>query len=662
MSAHLILASAAVTALSGIGALALRAWPAAAQRLATALLVGGAALGLAGAASALGGAPASWSAVWPTPGASLSIRVDALSALFLLPVLAIPALGSVYGLGYWRQAERGARSIRLQLLFGLVTAAMTLVCVAANAILFLAAWEVMALAGFLLVLTEHEKPEAQRAAFVYLASAHVGNLALFALFALLGRMAGSFEFAAMAGLDGGTRGAAWAFGLALVGFGLKAGLVPLHFWLPGAHAAAPSHVSALMSGVLLKTGVYGILRVTGLFDGIPQAWGAILLAAGAASAVLGVGFALAQHDLKRLLAYHSVENVGIIAMGAGLALLGRTYGQPALVALGLGGAVLHVVNHATFKGLLFLGAGAVHHATGTRELDHLGGLSKAMPVTAALFLVGATAISGLPPLNGFASEWLVYMGALQAVFAPVRSPFQLALVAVPALALVGGLAAACFAKVVGTVFLGHPRSVHAAHAHEPPASMLAPMAILAVACAAIGLHPGAWLPALARAAAGWSRMAPEAIAAGGAGAMASAARIGLVAALLLLAVGALLLWRRARLRAPQPLAPTWGCGYARPTPRMQYTGSSFADGLVLRFGWVFFPRTRIVLPSGPFPRRASFDSSVPDTVLDVVIVPASGRVTRWAERVRGYFIGRVQFQALLVVLGLLTLLGWYATW
>jgi formate hydrogenlyase subunit 3/multisubunit Na+/H+ antiporter MnhD subunit len=662
MSALLILASVVVTSLSGGAAIALRSRPRTGQRLATALLVGGAILGIAGAIGALAGEPLEWASGWGTPGGSLSIRVDALSALFLFPILALPALGSVYGLGYWPQAERKGQSVRLQLYYGLVTGAMALVCVSANAILFLAAWEVMALAGFLLVLTEHEKPDTQRAAFVYLASAHVGNLALFALFALLGRLAGSFEFAAMAGLPGGTKEAAWVFALALGGFGLKAGLVPLHFWLPGAHAAAPSHVSALMSGVLLKTGIYGILRVTGFFDAPPPVWGAVLVGAGAVSAVLGVGFALAQHDLKRLLAYHSVENIGIIAMGMGLALLGRTYGDPGLTIAGFAGAVLHVVNHATFKGLLFLGAGAVQHATGTREIDHLGGLSRAMPVTAALFLVGATAISGLPPLNGFASEFLVYAGALNAAMAPTGSPLQFALVAVPSLALVGGLAAACFAKVFGTVFLGQARSDHAGHAHEPPASMLAPMAILAAVCVGIGVAPVALLPALSSAAARWARLSPELARELTAGAVHQVTRISLVAAALLLLVGALLLWRRARLRGPQPVAPTWGCGFARPTPRMQYTGSSFADALVLRFGWVFFPKTRVVVPTGPFPKRAAFDSHVPDTVLDVVIVPTSGRGASAAERIRAWFIGRVQFQALLVVLGLITLLGWWATW
>jgi formate hydrogenlyase subunit 3/multisubunit Na+/H+ antiporter MnhD subunit len=662
MSLALIIAASLLAASSGGLAVAARRRPALAQRLCTGALVLAAAVGIAGALLALAGHGAAWTAAWPTPRASLSMRVDALSGLFLLPVLGLPALGSIYGLGYWPQAERGAQSIRLQLYFGLVTGAMTLVCVAANAILFLAAWEVMALAGFLLVFTEHERPEVQRAAFVYLASAHAGNLALFALFALLGRVAGSFEFAAMAGLDGGTAPARWIFGLALFGFGLKAGLVPLHFWLPGAHAAAPSHVSALMSGVLLKTGVYGILRVTGFFEAPPASWGAWLLVAGAASAVLGVAFALAQHDVKRLLAYHSVENIGIIAMGVGLALLGRAAGSPALVVLGFSGAVLHVVNHATFKGLLFLGAGAVHHATGTRELDHLGGLGRAMPATAALFLVGAVAISGLPPLNGFASEWLVFLASFQAVLGRGEGAAPIAGLAAPALALVGGLAAACFAKVFGTVFLGHARSPHAEHAHEPSASMLVPMAALALACAVIGLVPAIWLPPLTRAAGEWSSLPAEALAGPAAAAAHAAWRVSLIAAALLALVGALVLWRRWRLaiHGPVPTAPTWGCGFARPTARMQYTGSSFAEQLVLRFGWVFFPHTRVEPPTGVFPRRARFDSHMPDTVLDLAIVPALGSGVRLADRLRAHFGGRVQSKVTLVLLGLLGLLAWLA--
>jgi formate hydrogenlyase subunit 3/multisubunit Na+/H+ antiporter MnhD subunit len=660
MSLFLIIAASCLAAASGWWALALRRRPALAQRFATGTLGLGALLGLVGAVLALSGREAAWSAPWPTLHATLSLRVDALSAFFLLPVLGLPALASLYGLGYWPQVRHGARSIRLQIYFGLVTGAMALVCVAANAVLFLVAWEVMALAGFLLVFTEHEKPEVQRAAFVYLASAHAGNLALFALFALLGRLAGSFEFAAMAGLDGGGPLAGWIFGLALFGFGLKAGLVPFHFWLPGAHAAAPGHVSAILSGVLLKTGIYGLLRITGLFEAVPPAWGGILLAAGAASAILGVAFALAQHDVKRLLAYHSVENLGIIAMGLGLALLGRSSGNPALVVLGFAGAVLHVVNHALFKGLLFLGAGAVHHATGTRELDRLGGLVRTMPITAALFLAGAAAISGLPPLNGFASEWLVFLAAFQAVLTPGPGVGPLAGLAAPALALVGGLAAACFAKVFGTIFLGHARSPDAGRGHEASPAMLAPMAALAAACLGIGLFPAAWLPGLSRAAADWSRLPLAALAPPAEAAGRSAWQVSLVAGLLMLLVALLAAWRRRRLGSTQPVAPTWGCGFPAPTARMQYTGSSFAEQLVVRFGWFFFPRIQVEPPAGLFPRRASFGSHVPDTVLDLAILPALASGVRATDRLRAQFGGRVQSKVLLLLLGVLGLLAWLA--
>jgi NADH:ubiquinone oxidoreductase subunit 5 (subunit L)/multisubunit Na+/H+ antiporter MnhA subunit len=416
-----------------------------------------------------------------------------------------------------------------------------------------------------------------------------------------------------------------------------------------------------MSGVLLKTGVYGLLRVTGMFAAPPLGWGLSLVAVGAVSAVLGVAFALAQHDLKRLLAYHSVENVGIITMGVGLGLVGRTVGEPALVLLGFGGAALHVVNHALFKALLFLGAGAVHHATGSRELDRLGGLARAMPRTAALFLLGAVAISGLPPLNGFVSEWLVYLGALRTL--PLAGAASGAVLIAPVLALVGGLAAACFAKVQGTVFLGSARSPDATRAHEAPALMLGPMAALAACCAAIGLLPGLVLPPLQRAASAWSRLSPAALAEPARQAAISAGAVTVGAAVLLAAAVALHAWRNRRLAARTVgEAETWGCGYSRPTARMQYTASSFAEMLTLRFGWAFFPRARVDPPRGPFPRAASFHSHVPDTVLDVALIPALGRASAAAERARRVYRGEVHWQTALVALALLALLAWRFIW
>jgi NADH:ubiquinone oxidoreductase subunit 5 (subunit L)/multisubunit Na+/H+ antiporter MnhA subunit len=356
-----------------------------------------------------------------------------------------------------------------------------------------------------------------------------------------------------------------------------------------------------------------------------------------------------------------VENIGIIAMGMGLALLGRARGDAALTFLGFAAAVLHTVNHATFKGLLFLGAGAVIHATGTRDLDHLGGLSRAMPRTAALFLVGAAAICGLPPLNGFASEWLVYLASLRTVFDLGSSPHpHFAVLAAPVLALVGGLAAACFVKVFGTVFLGHPRSQLAEHGHEAPAPMLAPMLVLAIVCAVIGILPAALLPGLARAAAQWSGLPLDAVSASAASAGTSAARVSAVAVALVAIALAVALLRRRLLRGPQPEAETWGCGYARPTARMQYTGSSIAGTLVGSFRWAFFPHARVLRPRGVFPHRSMYRASVPDTALERGIVPALSWIARLAGRARGRILGAVQFQALLLVSGLVGLLLWLA--
>jgi formate hydrogenlyase subunit 3/multisubunit Na+/H+ antiporter MnhD subunit len=666
VTAALVLAIA-LPAASGLAALLLRARPAAAQRLACALLCAGASAGLAASAAALAGGT--------IDAPALALRLDGLAATFLAAISIVAAAGAVYGLAYHPQAAHGARAIRLQLFYGLAVAGMALLVAASNAIVFLVGWEVMALSNFFLVLTDDEKPEVQRSAFLYLAATHVGTLALFAVFALLRQAGGSFDFAAWQGLSASGAFGTRVFALALLGFGLKAGVVPLHFWLPPAHAAAPSHVSALMSGVVVKTGLYGILRVTGLLDAPPAAWGTVLLVAGGASAVLGVAFALAQHDLKRLLAYHTVENVGIIALGAGLALLGRARGLPALVFLGFAGAALHVVNHALFKGLLFLGAGAVQHATGTRELDRLGGLAKPMRATALLFVVGAAAIAGLPPLNGFVSEWLVTLGFLHGLGRPRGDVLEFVALGAPVLAFVGGLAAACFAKVFGVAFLGAPRTPSARAAHEVPLSMRAPMAVLAAACAAIGLAPALLVAPLRDAAAAWARMDPALLAEPAAQAAAGATRVSLVAAAVALVALVVVAARRRLLaraaaaatppstRTPTPAAvETWGCGFAAPTARMQYTGSSFAALLLARFSWAIRPRGVTPRVEGPFPGAAALHTAVPDPVLDLGLLPAARGWAWLATRARWLYLRRVQFQMLLVVVTLVAFIAWGFVW
>ena len=663
MTEGLAIGALALSAASGLPGLLLWRRPVLGQALSCAALCAAAALGAAASGVVLAGAGGfATHYPWHEPYGSLSLRLDSLGAFFLLPAVVLPALAAIYGLSYWPQARLGWKAVRLQIFLGVATGAMALVVLADNALLFLIGWEVVAVAAFFLVRSEDEHPEALRAAWIYLAAAHLGTFALLASFAWVGSACGSFDFAAWRGLP--AAGGGILFALLLVGFGSKAGLVPLHFWLPGAHAAAPSHVSAVLSGVLLKTGIYGILRASGFFEAPPASWGMALLALGALSGVLGVGLALAQHDLKRLLAYHSVENIGIIAMGAGIALVGRSRGDAALVVLGFSGAVLHVVNHALFKSLLFLGAGAVHRATGTRDIERLGGLARAMPATAFLFLVGAAAISGLPPLNGFVSEWLVALGSLAGLGLPRGDRASYLVLGAPALAFIGGLAAACFAKVQGTVFLGHPRSSEASGAREAARAMLLPMAALALACAAVGLFPGLWLPALARAAAEWSGLPlADALAAGSAAARA-ARGVALVAWALLAAALALALLRRQLGRRAAPVAPveTWGCGYAAPTARMEYSGSSFAQILVEGFRRALLARAELEEPRGLFPRSARFATEVPDLVLDRAILPAvrGGEVV--AARVRGLFSGRIHLYAVLVLVALVALLGWRFLW
>ncbi len=557
---------------------------------------------------------------WPVPGGALALRIDGLAVVFLFPALLLTAAGSIYSVGYWPLQEKPGSSAWLRSFYPFLSGGIIMVLVADNAVLFLMAWEIMALAGFFLVLTERHDEETMQAGFIYLAATHTGTLALCGMFALLMKMgAGNLLFPGAASLAAASPQAAAVFLLALVGFGLKAGIIPLHIWLPRAHAAAPSHVSALMSGVMIKMGIYGIMRTTGFFNAIPAWWGWTVLSLALVSALFGVVFAIAQHDLKRLLAYHSVENIGIILLGFGCALLGRSYAAPAMVALGLAGSLLHVINHGLFKALLFLSAGSVIHVTGTRLLTRYGGLLRAMPLTGLFFLGGSVAICGLPPLNGFVSEWLVYLGLFHVSQHGAVPP--LALLAVPGLALTGGLALLCFAKVFGLSFLGAPRAGQPA-GHEAPLSMLLPMAILLAACLWIGLVPASFFPLLASGISAWQGGAPASHAAI-LGILAPAGNISLIALLLLLFVagGFLFLYLCLRKRQPVPVVPTWGCGYAQPLPRAQYTGPSFAQLIVDFFGWVLKTRTHRQNKAGLFPQQQSYGTHTPDAVLDLLLLP-----------------------------------------
>ncbi len=622
-------------------------------------------LAVAGSVLGLGGVIVFWATGlsqeirwdWPIPGAEWHVGIDGLSAFFLAPIFLVSMLGNIYGLDYWKQAEHPQNGTKLRFFYGVVTASMALLVLARNSLLFLFGWEIMALSAFFLVTTEDHDKEVVATGWLYLVATHVATLSLFALFALLHRLNDSFALVRVPenSLTSGT--ALAIFLLALVGFGLKAGVMPLHIWLPSSHALAPSHVSAIMSGVIIKMGIYGLVRILSLLPQPPWQWGATLLGFGALSGVLGVAFAIGQHDLKRLLAYHSIENIGIIVMGIGLALVGKSLDRVEWIVLGLGGGLLHVWNHALFKALLFLSAGSVIRAVHTRELDRLGGLAKRMPWTALSFLVGAVAICGLPPLNGFVSEWLIYLGLFSALGLDGGPSFLGAVLAAPALALIGGLAAACFVKVYGVVFLGTARSEHAEGAQESGQRMLGPMGVLAACCLLIGLAPLLVAPILDQAIVAW---APELR--GIAPALATLAPLGWISVMGLLlvaslAIGAWMLMRRLRgseVRA----AVTWGCAYVAPTPRMQYTASSFAQMLVGLFAWALRPRTRRPKELSLFPKPAHFHSEVPETVLDEAILPSLRFGAGALAWFRVLHQGNIQTYLLYLFLTLLALLLW----
>lgn len=653
-----LLAALAVWFIGGILALAFSRRERLVSFLGPATVVIGCVLAAMEAAKFLGGGIATFHGPWPVPLGSFRLGLDPLSAIFVVPIALVCSLAAIYGGSYLRH-DSGQKNLGAAWCFYLLlTASMVLVVTARNAMLFLFAWEAMTLASFFLVMFDDEQEQVQRAGWTYLVASHLGAAFLFAMFVLLGRK-GSFDFNQFAATPGN---ADLLFLLAIVGFGTKAGLVPLHVWLPEAHPAAPSHVSAVMSGVMIKMGIYGLLRTLTILGPPPAWWGWLLVVAGASSGILGVLFALAQHDLKRLLAYHSVENIGIIALGLGVGLLGVSYRQAAMATLGFAGGILHVLNHALFKSLLFLGAGAVAHVAGTRDIDRLGGLLKSMPVTGATFLVGAAAISGLPPLNGFVSELLVYVGAFGGLTGDAATlPVAVgSLVVIGSLALIGGLAAACFTKAFGAVFLGEARTEPAHKPHDPDVFQRGPLVVLAAACVLIGAAAPLAPQFLAPTVATLLKNAPPAAAAEALAVGQTALTAVCCGSAALVVIVGLLVWLRWRLLAGREVgkAGTWDCGYAAPSARMQYTASSFAQPLVNVFRVFLGTKTRVHFPNVLFPDHADFHSDTPDLFRDRLFAPLFAAF-RWAAyRLRGLQQGRIQLYVLYIAIALVVLLIW----
>lgn len=608
-------------------------------------------LGFLGAAKSLAsGEVVELSWAWTVPYGSLHLRLDPLAAWFLSLLFALVFATVIYGRAYWKDLPSGKLSAAWGFFCCLVLG-MAVVLLAANAVLFLVSWEAMSLAAFFLVTLDSSET-GFRAGWIYLVASHASVAFLLAFFLLLSGDSNVADFANLAAPNAAARHA--AFALALLGFGLKAGLVPLHLWLPEAHPEAPSHVSSLMSGAMIKMGLYGILRTASLLGPPPSWWAWLILGAGAFSAVYGILHACGQRDLKRSFAYSSIENIGLMAMGVGLFSLGWLRESHALCLLGLVAALFHAASHGVAKGLMFMVAGTVAHHAGTRDLDRLGGLARSMPWTAGAAALGTLAMAGLPPMSGFVGEFLLLLGALEAASLPA-----LRVVAPVVLAVVGfaaALAAVTFLRAFALAFAGEPR--HAAPSHGermgglafPPLllaglgvalSLGAPWLVLPLSSVARSLlGDGPWLPRLAveaGLAASWLRWL--------------AASCG---AFLLLAIGASFALRRM-LASRRTAAPTWDCGFLGANPRMQYTASSFTLPILRLFPQLFPLKERFQPPAGLFPKKARYAFTVADAVGDRLLPRLSG-----LPRVLGIFrlgpSGEVHLSVLFVALGLALLL------
>ena len=617
-----------------------------AHGLAGAAGIAGMCLGIAGL---LASKPFTTSVPSTLPLLTFAVRLDPLASFFLLTISLVSLAASIYALGYVTEFYGRVSISLLGSLFNGFLLSMTLVVIADDGFFFLIVWELMSLFSYFLVVTEHEKSHVRYAGLFYLIMTHVGTAFILLTFLLFFQGSGSFSFDAFRQPDqplpDGMR--TMAFLLALIGFGTKAGIVPLHVWLPYAHPAAPSHVSALMSGVMIKTAIYALVRVYFDFLGgqFPWWWGFVVLTIGAVSALLGVMYALMEHDLKSLLAYHSVENIGIILLGIGAGMIFHSYGLEELAALGLIAGLYHTINHAVFKALLFLGAGSLLYATHTGNMEEYGGLLRRMPWTGAFFLIGAVSIAALPPSNGFVSEWLVF----QSLFLSYEMPSLLMKLMLPIaaamLALTGVLALTCFAKAFGISFLALPRSSHAKRAEEVPWPMRIAMGVLAATCIALGLAPMLFVPMMDRvtasmigtsiagkmvALAGWA-LAPVNVEFSSL----SSPVLGLVlaaTAALGLAVVALFGGTRANR-----YGKTWACGLNL-TPRMEYSATGFVQPIKRVFSTIYQPtvklETEFLEESRYFAKRQRFEFHIEPMFQKYLYDPVITFMSGFADRLR----------------------------
>ena len=505
---------------------------------------------------------------------TLAFKIDSVSLFFLIPIFLISPLALLYSYHYLENEKKLLRAGCNYFFFSILVASMALVVVSANMITFLLFWEIMSLSSFFLVIYNYESYSNRKAGYLYFIFAQGGAMLLFAAFALIYSHTGSFDFSDFSSVPDQAK--LLIFVLAFIGFGSKAGIFPLHIWLPKAHPAAPSHVSAIMSGVMIKMGIYGIFRMYLLLDAPTPLIGEIVLVTGMVTGILGVVYALAKQDIKQLLAYSSVENIGIILIGLGIGMMGAAEQNQAMAFFGFSGALMHVFNHSIFKSLLFMGAGSVLHKAKTKNIEELGGLMKRMPVTGRTFLAGSVAISGLPPFSGFIGEFLIYYGAFQGLTGN-KLPFILSILAIISLAVIGGMATACFTKVVGLAFLGEPRTALAGNAEESGLTMRIVMIVMAASCLVIGVIPE---PFIRLAFLGVQDITSVS-------GFNTDSFIGIVrnlsmTAILFIVIFFLVSLFRKMLYSKKEIGSggTWGCGFTQPTVRMQYTGTSYAYEMV----------------------------------------------------------------------------------
>ncbi|MFH2059728.1 MAG: proton-conducting transporter membrane subunit [Pseudomonadota bacterium] len=538
---------------------------------------------------------------------SLNFQIDGLSAFFLCAIFAVSLLATIYSFHYMEHEKSLIKTAANYFFFSILIVSMALVVTASSIITFMLSWEIMSLSSFFLVIYNHHLAENRKAGFLYFVFSHVGAMFIFTAFGIIYAYTGSFEFSALDSLPDTAKILVFIF--AFIGFGSKAGVFPFHVWLPHAHPAAPSHISAVMSGVMIKTGIYGIIKIYMLLNFHTPIFGSIVLVAGVVSGIMGIIYALSQNDLKKLLAYSSVENIGIILIGMGIGMIGVSSGNQLMAMLGFTGAFLHILNHAIFKSLLFMGAGMVLHKTGTRSIDALGGLLKNMKVTGITVIIGSLAICGLPPFNGFVGEFFIYIGAFKGV-ALDTSAFVLSSFGIISLAVIGGLALACFTKVIGIAFQGEPRTKAAIDVDEKGFTMKVSMIILAGACIVIGLFPKIiiWMPIKAVSSLGLGldqvSLAPfEQMTSN-----ITFSALSFIVILVIIVAVRSFYYKGKIIRK----SGTWGCGFTQPTAKMQYTGSSYAS-FILDF---FRPAAPLVEDhpkiSGRFPVKTYYKSTIND--------------------------------------------------